>query len=113
MRQVAACPRPGCPHPRPCPQHHRRPDTRPTAAARGYGPRHRAARAIVLECDPICVICQRAPAVVADHYPRSRRQLEAAGLDPDDPAHMRGLCKPCHDAHTARTSPGGWNRANL
>jgi 5-methylcytosine-specific restriction protein A len=32
------------------------------------------------------------------------------GLDPNDPKFGRGLCKRCHDEHTARTSPGGWNR---
>jgi 5-methylcytosine-specific restriction protein A len=45
---------------------------------------------------------------IADHHPTERRDLITMGLNPDDPAHGRGLCKPCHDAHTAHTSPGGF-----
>lgn len=30
------------------------------------------------------------------------RQLVEAGLDPNDPAHGRGLCEPCHKQETAR-----------
>lgn len=111
QQPAAACSRPGCPHLRPCPEHARRPDKRPSAAARGYGRRHRAARLTVLARDPVCVICQDGPATVADHHPKSRRDLVAAGLDPDDPRHMRGLCKRCHDAYTADISPAGWHRS--
>jgi 5-methylcytosine-specific restriction protein A len=49
------------------------------------------------------------PATVADHHPRSRRELQAAGLDPDDPAYGRGLCELHHNRHTARAQPGGFN----
>jgi len=63
----------------------------------------------VLDRDPICVLCRLAASTVADHWPTSRRDLEAAGLDPNDPARGRGLCKPCHDRETARNQPGGWN----
>jgi 5-methylcytosine-specific restriction protein A len=48
------------------------------------------------------------PSTVADHHPHERRDLITMGLDPNDPQYGRGLCKPCHDGHTARTSPGGW-----
>lgn len=48
------------------------------------------------------------PAVIADHYPLSRKELLARGLDPDDPRHGRGLCKRCHDQETADRQPGGW-----
>jgi 5-methylcytosine-specific restriction protein A len=48
-------------------------------------------------------------ATVADHYPLSRKELIDAGLDPNDPQHGRGLCKPCHDRETAQNQPGGWN----
>ena len=50
-------------------------------------------------------------ATVADHWPLTRRELVAAGLDPDHPARGRGLCAPCHAKATAldpRTR-GGWN----
>lgn len=66
-------------------------------------------RAVVLTRDPICVICQRAPSTIADHHPRERRDLLMLGLNPNDPNYGRGLCKTCHDKHTAATSPGGWN----
>lgn len=49
------------------------------------------------------------PSTIADHYPRTKRALIAAGDDPNDPQYGRGLCKHCHDHHTAITSPGGWN----
>ncbi|GAB3817710.1 hypothetical protein [Micromonospora zhanjiangensis] len=94
---------------------------RGTAAQRGYGARHRRRfRTRVLQRNPLCVCvdtshdhgtqCLR-PSTVADHHPRSRRELEAAGLDPNDPAYGRGLCKGCHDRHTAAAQPGGWNQA--
>lgn len=63
----------------------------------------------VLAKDPICVICQLTQSVVADHYPQTRNELIDLGLDENDPRYGRGLCKRCHDQHTAATSPGGWN----
>ena len=71
-------------------------------------PGHRAFRATVLARDHICVLCHQAFATIADHYPITRRDLTEAGMNPNDPAYGRGLCKPCHDRHTAATSPGGW-----
>jgi 5-methylcytosine-specific restriction protein A len=50
------------------------------------------------------------PSTDADHWPLSKRELIAAGLDPDDPAHGRGLCHRCHSASTARLQPGGWHK---
>lgn len=70
---------------------------------------HLAFRAAVLHRDPICVLCDIRVATVADHYPEERAQLVEMGLDPNDPERGRGLCKQCHDEHTAKTSPGGWN----
>ncbi|MFD9064197.1 HNH endonuclease [Kitasatospora purpeofusca] len=82
---------------------------RPSSTAQGYGPRHRARfRAAVLRRDPRCVLCRKALATEADHYPLSRRTLVERGLDPDDPQHGRGLCKPCHSRETAEHQPGGW-----
>jgi 5-methylcytosine-specific restriction enzyme A len=46
-----------------------------------------------------CVLCGE-PANIADHYPHSRRELVAAGLNPDDPQYGRALCKRCHDTST-------------
>lgn len=92
---------------------------RGTATERGYGSEHRTRfRRGVLKKNPLCV-CEDpahghgpkclAPSKVADHWPLSRRELEAMGADPDDPAHGRGICKPCHDRHTSTAQPGGWN----
>jgi len=85
----------------------RRPDGNPYAT-----PGHRTFREHVLARDPVCVLCLARPSTVADHYPTERRDLVTQGLDPDDPDRGRGLCKPCHDRHTARTSPGGWHARN-
>lgn len=88
---------------------------------------HRLARARVLARDPRCVCpgdgpdgCGRhhglcgAPSTIADHWPIERIELVEAGLDPNDPQRMRGLCKRCHDSKTARTKPSGFNnRRNL
>lgn len=83
---------------------------RGSSTERGYtGRGHKRFRAGVLERDPICVLCRQAWANVADHYPLSRKELVTQGLDPNDPAHGRGLCKPCHDRSTAEHQPGGWN----
>jgi 5-methylcytosine-specific restriction enzyme A len=77
---------------------------RGSAAQRGYDQDHRELfRAPVLERDLWCVVCDDAPATVADHYPLSRKELVAQGLDPNDPEHGRGLCKPCHDSYSGST----------
>lgn len=84
---------------------------RGSAHARGYGHLHRTRfRVAVLRRDPVCVVCLDEVATIADHYPKTLKQLKDAGLDPTDPKHGRGLCKRCHDKHTAATSPGGWAR---
>lgn len=73
---------------------------------RGYDQEHRTKfRAVVLARDPWCK-CGKRRATVADHYPRSRRELVALGLDPNDPQYGRGLCKPCHDTWTSVAQPG-------
>lgn len=116
-RASRVCSTPGCPTLTAggrCPDCRRDADqARGTASARGYGAEHRGRfRAGVLARDRQCVLCpadQPAPATIADHWPLSRRELEAAGLDPDDPANGRGLCVPCHGRETARHQPGGWN----
>lgn len=63
----------------------------------------------MLDRDPICVLCLLAASTVADHYPLSRRDLIASGLDPNDPAAGRGLCSSCHSRYTTEAQPGGWN----
>lgn len=85
---------------------------RGTATERGYGQAHREQfRAPVLARDPICVICHSAPSTVADHYPLTRRQLVQRGMNPNNPAYGRGLCKRCHDQHTTTIEGGNrWGR---
>jgi 5-methylcytosine-specific restriction protein A len=92
-----------------CPEHRRQAEQRRgSAARRGYGTRHRSRfRRGVLDAQPVCVLCKRAPATEADHWPVDRRELVARGLDPDDPQYGRGLCKPCHSSETAVHQPGG------
>ena len=115
---MKVCSRPGCPTV--VETSGRCPDCRAQVARtrratdpmqRAYtSPRHRRFRRLVLKRDPQCVLCG-AVASVADHYPVSRRDLVAQGLDPDDPARGRGLCASCHGRETA-TNPdqaGGWN----
>jgi 5-methylcytosine-specific restriction enzyme A len=80
----------------------RRDRRRPSATQRGYGQDHRELfRKPVLKRDKYCPC--GALATVADHYPLSRRELVAAGLDPNNPEYGRGLCKPCHDSYTGLT----------
>lgn len=97
-----------------CLEHDRAADAarRPTGNPYGLAA-HRRFRAGVLARNPICVVCMKRSATVADHYPRTRKQLTEAGLDPDDQQYGRGLCRPCHSAYTAAEQPGGWNNRAL
>jgi 5-methylcytosine-specific restriction protein A len=83
---------------------------RGSARQRGYGGRGwTRARRVVLDRDPLCVLGCGRPAVVADHFPLSRRELVDQGVaDPDAPERMRGVCRPCHSSETAQHQPGGW-----
>lgn len=120
------CPTPGCGELTPggrCPTCAQAADkARGTPTERGYtGPHRSRFRRGVLAAHPICtcpgphhahpdVPC-RHPSTVADHHPLSRRQLVTRGLDPDDPAHGRGLCASCHgwSTQSAADQRGGWN----
>jgi len=79
--------------------------SRGTSSQRGYDSQHeREFRRAVLEGDGwLCVLCGE-DALIADHYPRTRKQLVVDGDNPNDPMHGRSLCKQCHDRHTASTS---------
>lgn len=112
---LRVCAVPGCPTLTPggrCPAHAKASDrARGTASQRGYTSKghRRTFREQVLARDPICKVCRKARSTVADHYPVSRRDLIAQGLDPNDPKHGRGLCDTCHNRETAQHQPGGWN----
>ncbi|MDH6126754.1 holin [Kitasatospora sp. GP82] len=84
---------------------HRREAERRRGTARQH---EREFRTAVLAHDPLCKLCGTAPSKHTDHYPLSRRELVAAGRDPNDPQHGRGLCASCHSVETARHQPGGW-----
>lgn len=119
-RASGPCAIPRCPHLAPpgqsrCPTHQAeaRRDSdqrRGTAAQRGYGSQHRDRfRRGVLTRDPVCTYegCA-APSTEADHHPLSRKELEAQGMDPNDPTYGRGLCHQHHARETAARQPGGW-----
>jgi len=57
------------------------------------------------------VLCNDKPAAHADHYPMSKRELQAKGLDEHHPMYGRGLCHGCHSSETAKHQPGGWAAA--
>lgn len=125
-RALKICPTPGCPNV----VQAGRCDTcsamaerqRGSATERGYGHAHRTQfRAAVLRRDPLCTCVDDshghtgqclAPSTVADHHPRSRRELVALGLNPNDPQYGRGICTPCHNKHTATAQPGGWHQGD-
>lgn len=115
---VRVCSQHGCPTIYPtsegsrCSEHRKQADkARGTAAHRGYNSRgHKDFRAAVLNASPLCSLCGREFALVADHYPLGRDELIARGMNPNDPAYGRGLCRKCDSTQTADRQPGGWNR---
>lgn len=122
-RSLKTCSTPGCPEiveRGRCPECKRRAErARGTSAQRGYDHHHRVLFSeAVLTRDIVCrctearqhghgPVCSR-PSRHADHWPLSRRELVALGLNPNDPRHGRGLCHRCHSAETAVHQPGGW-----
>lgn len=112
-RARRVCTTPGCPElvtTGRCPNCRRTADqARGTRQQRGYDTRWERRRATYLARHPFCQLCP-ATATVADHWPRSRRDLVAAGVpDPDADQHLRPLCAPCHSRQTAQHQPGGWH----
>jgi len=85
------------------PQARSRPDTRPSAHARGYGRAWGRLRAWVLARRPLCAVCG-GPATDVDHIiPRERGGL-------DSPTNLQGLCHSHHSQKTARED-GGFGHA--
>ena len=104
-RIASPCSQPGC----------------PAVATKGYCPKHRRARqrayaaqpnrqraqrqyhtgewrelrAGVLERDPICMECKRAPSAEAAHI------VARANAGADTMTNLRGLCHSCHSRETA------------
>ena len=89
----------------------RRDAARGTPAERGYTTAWSRRAATFLRAHPRCVDCG-GPATVADHAPRSRRQLVAAGVaDPDAPQYLQARCAGCDRRRSVRDEgtlhPGG------
>jgi 5-methylcytosine-specific restriction protein A len=76
------------------------PDGRPSAAARGYGPRWRELRASVLAERPVCEECGRAAATDVDHV------VARAKGGTDDLSNLRAYCHSCHSRKTCREDRG-------
>lgn len=109
---IRVCSVPGCPELTDrarCPTHRRAAELqRGRPADRGYDTKWRRIRARFLAAHPTCLDCG-APANVADHAPRSRRDLVTAGdPHPDAWRHLQPRCDRCHNKRTARAEPGGW-----
>lgn len=75
---------------------------RGSASARGYDRTWQKVRAQHLSIEPLCRFCHgrglTVAAEIVDHIVPIAR---APGLRLVD-SNLRSLCKPCHDAHTAR-----------
>ena len=75
----------------------------------GYDARWRKTRAAFLDANPTCIDCGH-PATVADHAPRTRRQLLADGVaNPDAWDHLQPRCATCHGRKTV-LHDGGFGR---
>ena len=107
------CSHPGCPalvsgHESRCERHAGEFElTRPTASARGYGSRWRAARERYLAEHPLCVAClamgRPRVATVVDHVVPHKGDDRLFW----DEANWQALCRHCHAVKTAR-SDGRW-----
>lgn len=117
-RPASPCPRPRCPHASPCPVHvpaaRREVDAaRGSAAARGYDRKWRRNSARFLAAHPVCRDCG-GRSEQADHWPLSRRQLVAAGVEhPDAWERLVPRCTSCHSSRTAREHSGWGSSASL
>lgn len=63
-------------------------------------------RKLVLSRDPVCRICQRNAATVADHVIPHKGQWSLF----TDLNNLQGICRPCHSIKTAKED-GGWGNA--
>lgn len=113
-RPHTPCTIPGCPARSttagPCPVHARqRVRRKHLQANEQYGGAWPIRRLDYLARNPWCALCPR-PATIADHWPRTRRQLLTARVqDPDDDRYLRPICRPCHNKQTGLNVPGGWH----
>lgn len=59
-------------------------------------------RTLVLARDPVCMMCQRNAATIADHIIPHKGAWSLF----TDLKNLQGVCKPCHDRKTAREDGG-------
>ena len=57
----------------------------------------RKLRLQLLRAQPVCVLCRRAPSVVADHIKPVRLGGEFWDIN-----NLQGLCTPCHNSKSAK-----------
>jgi len=81
----------------------RRPDTRPSAAARGYDADWRKIRDAHLKLEPNCRVCGQ-PGKHVDHI----KPLRQGGTH--DESNLRTLCASCHSRKTAQEDGGYGNQ---
>lgn len=106
------CRHPGCPALTDgayCVDHRQQHEHRQSAAARGYDAKWQRARLRYLREHPLCVTCCRqgrlTVASVVDHIVPHRGDEQRFW----DRSNWQALCKPCHDAKTARENGGFGN----
>ena len=82
---------------------------RGTSTQRGYGHRWQQARRVFLAENPLCLACEKVsrltPATVVDHIDPHKGDASKFW----NRGNWQPLCKPCHDAKTARED-GGFGR---
>ena len=112
------CRYPGCPALLPAPGYcdthlrsvrKQQDERRGSAAARGYGARWRKARALYLSRHPLCAECLRLGRTVAASVVDHIRPHKGSRTLFWDERNWQALCKPCHDAKTAREDGGFGN----
>ncbi len=86
-------------------------ERRGSAASRGYDTRWRKARALYLSQHPLCAECRRQGRTVAASVVDHIRPHKGNRTLFWDERNWQGLCKPCHDAKTARED-GGFGNAS-
>jgi 5-methylcytosine-specific restriction protein A len=68
-------------------------------------PLWRSTRREILARDPFCEMCQQALSTIVHHIIAARKYINQHGGDESsfyDQENLQGVCKPCHDQHTAK-----------
>lgn len=89
IKAPTACPRPGCLHSTPCPDHGQ---SGWANHERIMPPGWAATRTRILTRDPTCRACALAPSTEVDHVIRGGGEHDG---------NLQGLCGPCHARKTS------------